>query len=134
MDPVAVELARLDIADENVPIVEGPVPGRIEADNACRLPVIGVVEEEQLDGSAAFREDAEVHPVGIGGSPERVALARQNVLVHNYAHRCLSTDPQGIKAPLHRCRRAASPDGRSVPIRLRAFKVSRQTKKGSRRL
>jgi hypothetical protein len=76
MSTVAVDLARLQVGHERVPVVIRPVPVRIERDDACRLRRLCVVEEQQFDGCGALREHAEVHAIRRHCGAERRAAPR----------------------------------------------------------
>ena len=59
-NPVAVDLSRLYVWDECVPIVVRVVYDRIEGNNALWSSIIFAVKEEQLHARGTSREKAEV--------------------------------------------------------------------------
>ena len=63
MGPVGIHLARLEVRDEDMPVVIGAVPVRIERDDPRWLRGILVVEQQQLDQRGVLREHAEVDAV-----------------------------------------------------------------------
>ena len=72
---VSIELAGLQARHEDVPIVEGVVDFRIQGDDAGGLGVIYIVEQQQLQASAAVGIDAEIDAARGEGGAKRVGLA-----------------------------------------------------------
>jgi hypothetical protein len=71
---VGVELSGPELGDEDVPVIKGPVPHRIEVEDAGRLGLAGAVEKEQLQRRAVLREDTEVDAVTANAGAEGVAV------------------------------------------------------------
>ncbi len=76
VDAPAVELAGADARDLRVPVVVGPVGGRVEPEDLARPGVLGGVEEAQVHGGRVARPDAEVDPAVDQRGAERPAPPR----------------------------------------------------------
>ena len=75
-DPVAVELAGCDAANQGMPVRPGPVGRGRQREHVARRQVLGRVEQQEVDGRRPLRVDAEVDAAGRPGGPERVRPAR----------------------------------------------------------
>ena len=72
---VAVDLARGDAGDKDVPIMVGPVGLWIEIDDSSRLWGVNVVEQHQLRSCAVLGENAKIGAAGYERCSQREALA-----------------------------------------------------------
>ena len=72
MNPIAVNLARADAVNRDVPVVPGAVLRGVEPDDVGRLGIGCVVEQHELDRGGMFRIDAEVNTLGANRSANRI--------------------------------------------------------------
>src|SRR5260370_11977482 len=75
LDAVAIELPRLHLRHEEMPIMIGPVSRGVDRNHARRPHVVFPIEEHQLHTGGASREDAEIDAAGYNCGAERGALA-----------------------------------------------------------
>ena len=69
--PIAVELPGRETRHEDMPVVVRAMPPGIEADDAGRLGLLHVIEQQQFHQGGALGEHAEVDPLRGEGRPER---------------------------------------------------------------
>lgn len=60
---IAIQLARAQAGNKNVPVMVAAVSSGIDRDYPRGLRIVGTVEEEQLDGSGLTREHTEVDSI-----------------------------------------------------------------------
>ena len=82
---IAVELPRLNIGHEDMPVVVCPVAPRVERNHHAGPCIVGAIEEQQLDARAAFRKHAEVDALGTDAGAERVRAAGLGHELHQQA-------------------------------------------------
>src|SRR5215469_5056554 len=79
---VGIDLARLHLWYENMPVVVGSVNREIERNHTCRLAVIFLVKKQEIYARGMTGVNAEVDAsIGDCGSQRR-ALARRHIRVH----------------------------------------------------
>src|SRR5258708_1474814 len=84
IDSVTVNLSNSDPGYEDVPIVTTAIRNRIERDRSRRVSIVHLLEQQQLHGGTAFREDAEIHAARIHSRTERKTITGRNYGVHHF--------------------------------------------------
>jgi hypothetical protein len=76
--PVRIDLSGAEARHERVPVVVGPVRGRLQSDDAGGLGIVGAVEQHQFQPPGFAGEDAEVDAAVHEGGAQREAPARRD--------------------------------------------------------
>jgi hypothetical protein len=97
MSPVRIQLARLKVRHEDMPVVIAAMSIRLERDDPCGLGGILGIEQEQLEQDRMFREYTKIDAPRQDRRPERSARTRCDVTgAHGPHHACLSSGMIGV--------------------------------------
>ena len=83
-----VELPRAQTRHAHVPVVEGAIDSRVQADGACWRGVERAIEKKQFDRGRMLREDRKIDTQGRDCSANRVALTRKRFSRHKGSNEC----------------------------------------------